>query len=478
MASPEPTKSAVVSLTVRDPSRAVSTDSGSKETGESLDVAPEADPALPPLDGPEGWLIVFAALFVSFQSIGQRDSFGVLQRFFANDKTFDTTNLVVSLISAVCASIWSVAGPLSVAVTKRIGYRHTMVLGGLLICVGDVLGSLSTQVWHLHLTLGAIVGIGIGLCYYPISVLPVQWFRRRKGLAQGVMQCGSGLGGFAISNWTQRMIDSPGLGWRWALRINGFIAFGVVLLASRFIRYRVARESPVSLPPTQSKKHLVPTTHTPPPPARPRSLLSLLVRQVDFWMLYMQGVFCCFAFYIPFLFFPTSAVNVGLTPSQGAFVLSMVNIGSAVGRLSMGVLSDGLGLLNVFILSMLLLLLAVIPLWATATSLSSMIAAAFIYGLGTGGYVTLEPLAVAVMLGYDDFGAKLGWVFTGFLPGTMVGGPIGGALVDAHTTFDPVTGVKAIDIWPLCIYSFACQLLSAAFIVVMRFRLKPRRLKG
>lgn len=78
-------------------------------------------------------------------------------------------------------------------------------------------------------------GIGGSFLYFPCLAAPQQWFTTKRGLAVGVSMCGSGIGGLIISNIVQASIIH--LGYRWALRVTGFVCFALMLIATILIKH-------------------------------------------------------------------------------------------------------------------------------------------------------------------------------------------------------------------------------------------------
>jgi MFS family permease len=78
-------------------------------------------------------------------------------------------------------------------------------------------------------------GIGGSFLYFPCLTAPQQWFTTKRGLAVGVAMSGSGIGGLIISNIVQACIIH--LGYRWALRITGFVCFALILVATVLIKH-------------------------------------------------------------------------------------------------------------------------------------------------------------------------------------------------------------------------------------------------
>src|SRR5260221_1853650 len=89
--------------------------------------------------------------------------------------------------------------PLIGRMMDRFGPRAVMELGVALMGGGLLLAPLTTQPWHLYLTIGVLVGSGsVCLGYSGQSLFLPNWFMRRRGLAIGLAFAGGGLGSGAL----------------------------------------------------------------------------------------------------------------------------------------------------------------------------------------------------------------------------------------------------------------------------------------
>ena len=81
--------------------------------------------------------------------------------------------------------------PLIGRLMDRAGPRAVMELGVALMAGGLLLAPLTTQPWHLYLTIGVMVGAGsVCLGYSGQSLFLPNWFIRRRGLAMGLAFAG------------------------------------------------------------------------------------------------------------------------------------------------------------------------------------------------------------------------------------------------------------------------------------------------
>ena len=81
----------------------------------------------------------------------------------------------------------------------------------------------------------------LSLCFLVINVMPAQYFYKKRGLANGIVCAGGGLGGTVISLAMNSMIQ--GIGLAWAYRILGLLTLATGLPAAWIIRERCPAQS-------------------------------------------------------------------------------------------------------------------------------------------------------------------------------------------------------------------------------------------
>src|SRR5271154_4874748 len=165
-----------------------------------------------------GWIII-AVTFVSMAiGVNARTSFSL---FFP--PIIDEFGWERGVTAGAFSFGFLVSGAVSPLIGRtmdRFGPRTVMELGVALMAAGLLLAPLTTQPWHLYLTIGVLVGAGsICLGYSGQSLYLPNWFNRRRGLAIGVAFAGVGVGSVTLLPWVQVMIDQTG--WRTACDAQG-----------------------------------------------------------------------------------------------------------------------------------------------------------------------------------------------------------------------------------------------------------------
>src|SRR3982074_2419875 len=127
--------------------------------------------------------------------------------------------------------------PLIGKMMDRYGPRAVMELGVVLMGSGMLLAPLTTQPWHLYLTIGVLVGAGsVCLGYSGQSLFLPNWFVRNRGLAIGIAFAGVGIGSVTLLPWVQLMIERTG--WQTACTAMGLIVLIVLAPITLLVRKR------------------------------------------------------------------------------------------------------------------------------------------------------------------------------------------------------------------------------------------------
>ena len=121
--------------------------------------------------------------------------------------------------------------------TRALGARKVAIIGLLLMGSGQILsGFAENNIAGLFITAGLTMGYGVrcvyptfcrgyadvlSCCFMVASVLTAQYFSRRRGLANGLVFAGGGLGGAIISLSMSAIVGR--LGTAWAFRLIGLL---------------------------------------------------------------------------------------------------------------------------------------------------------------------------------------------------------------------------------------------------------------
>src|ERR1700709_1226787 len=178
-----------------------------------------------------GWVIVAVTFVTMAIGVNARTSFSLFFPPILGE--FGWERGVTAGAFSFGFVVSAIASPLIGRMMDRFGPRSVMELGVALMAAGLLLAPLTTQPWHLYLTIGVLVGAGsICLGYPGQSLYLPNWFIRRRGLAMGLAFAGRGIGSVTLLPWVQLMIERTG--WQTACTALG-IPILVVLAPINFL---------------------------------------------------------------------------------------------------------------------------------------------------------------------------------------------------------------------------------------------------
>src|SRR5258707_2689030 len=131
-----------------------------------------------------GWIIVAVTFVTMAVGVNARTAFSLF--FPPIISEFGWERGVTAGAFSFGFVVSGAVSPLIGRLMDRYGPRAVMELGVALMGSGLLLAPLTTQPWHLYLTIGVLAGAGSGCLGYsgPSLFLP-NWFIRRRGLAMG-----------------------------------------------------------------------------------------------------------------------------------------------------------------------------------------------------------------------------------------------------------------------------------------------------
>src|SRR5206468_177413 len=182
-----------------------------------------------------GWLIVAVTFVTMAIGVNARTAFSLFFPPIISEFGWErgVTAGAFSFGFVVSAGV----SPLIGRMMDRFGPRGVMELGVLLMGGGLLLAPLTTQPWHLYLTIGVLVGAGsVCLGYSGQSLFLPNWFIRRRGLAMGLAFAGVGIGSVTLLPWVQHMIEQTG--WRTACTAMGILVLAVLAPINFLLRKR------------------------------------------------------------------------------------------------------------------------------------------------------------------------------------------------------------------------------------------------
>jgi MFS family permease len=381
-----------------------------------------------------GWFVVAAAFAVTFVGFGCAYTFSAfvesLQRDFGASR--GSVSLVFSLAGFLYFGLGIISGPLA----DRFGSRRLAVAGMVLTGLGLAAASAARNLLEVYTAYGLGVGVGVGCAYVPAIGAVQRWFVRRRGFASGLAVSGIGVGTLVMPPLASLLIES--LGWRGAYLALGVLAAalggGLSLLIENDPRDRGL--GPDGDPPQ-------PVAH---PVRAPGASVSEAVRSPRFISLYLACLICSFGVFVPFVHLVPYAGDHGLAPSSAVLLLGVIGVGSTAGRFFLGGLADRIGRQPSLLLMFAGMALA-LALWVISTTIWSLAAFAFVYGVFYGGWVAVLPAVVMDQFGGRNVSGIIGVLYTSVAFGTLIGPSAAGFAFDlSHSYTLPILASAGANI--------------------------------
>lgn len=359
------------------------------------------------------YLVVFGACLTQFTIIGLLFSYGLFFKSF--EAEFGWSRTLLSAASSLAFFIMGTLAMIGGRLNDRFGPRRVLAVSGVLYGLGFALISQVTAPWQLFAIFGTFLAVGLSTHDVVTLSTIARWFQRKRGIMSGVIKVGTATGQIAMPPIAALLIAM--LGWRQALVVIGITAVILLLLAASLMR----------APPRPAQAGHAPETG---------ASFAMARRSRVFWTLCaMQFLFFTALMTVP-LHLAVHGMDLGMSPTRAATLLSVIGAASIAGRLTVGALVDRIGGKNAFILCFIFLLGSLIGLYlTTAQGVLFMVVAA--YGFGHGGLFTVVSPTVAEYFGMRAHGAIFGTIlFFGTIGGSI--GPIlTGQVFDRTGSYQP-----------------------------------------
>jgi len=352
-----------------------------------------------------GWIVVLAAFLTILVSSLRSYAFGVFIKPWTTD--FGWARAPISLAYSISLLLTSFFAIMFGRLSDRYGVRKVLLLGLSLVIPGYIFCSQIDSLNQLYLCF-ALIGIGSGAFYVPVTTTVTRWFDENKGLAIGITVSALGIGMAFFPPALERIIVFAG--WRTTFVVMAVISTVLLLIATYLIR-----DSPESIELEKKDKNSQENSTD--------NGLNLTLFEAfktkRFWIIYMMFFVSQFSALIVTVHIVPYSEGIGIPSFYAAMTLTAIGLANVFGRLFGGWTSDNIGVVKGTMIFFLLQSLTLF-LITTTNSLHILYVISLIFGLAFGGWVMIYPVIVSVFFGNKHSGEILGAL------GTVAG--LGGAL--------------------------------------------------
>ncbi len=400
---------------------------------------------------PYRWVIVGAGALITCVAIGAMFSLAVYLQPMSAATGWSRAG--ISSAMTLDFLTMGVAGFGWGAASDRFGPRIVVLIGAVLLGLGQVLASRAASLAGFQLAYGVLVGIAAGAFFAPMMATVTTWFEDNRGLAVSLVSAGMGVAPMTISPFARWLIST--YDWRFAMTIIGVVAWALLIPAALLVRRPPGAPTGIPLPG--------------PIAAAVGTDLSIAqaLRSPQFMVLALTFFCCCAAHSGPIFHTTSYAIACGVPPMAAVSIYSVEGLSGLGGRLVLGILADRVGVKPVLVAGLLVQAVA-IGTYVFVHRLGEFYALSVDLGAAYGGVM---PLYAVLVRGY-------------FSPRIM-GAVIGAATMASSIgmAFGPLAGGWACDTYGgyglLYIGSFAVGLGAVAMALAFpplparRERLRP-----
>ncbi|CAM9019688.1 unnamed protein product [Wickerhamomyces anomalus] len=268
---------------------------------------------------------------------------------------------------------------------------------------------------HIHHIL--LTAFGNGLLMSPLVSVVSHYFLQKRAFFSSLATLGGSFGGVIFPILLRELF--PRLGFEWSMRIFALICGFLLLFSILLARERF----------NNSENYANETI-------KQRTLAYLSA--FDFNSLKdLRFVFCAIGALFAevstvslMTYFASYAIQRGFTIDDTYVLVTIVNAGTIPGRFITGYLADKLGRFNVIIVTIMLSGVVGLVLWMPfGYSLKVLYAYAAVYGFFSGSIFSLLPVCCGQICKTEEFGRRYSTMYFIVAFGTLVGVPIGGAII-------------------------------------------------
>ncbi|XP_033756573.1 monocarboxylate transporter 14-like isoform X2 [Pecten maximus] len=326
----------------------------------------------------------------------------------------------------------SLTGVLASALINRYSCRVTMIIGAIIMSGGFCICAVVPSLDWVILFFGGIGGIGGGLTYSASVIVLGFNFHYKRNIASGVAVSGCGVGTFVLAPAVEAARETYGNSGVFFI-ISG-IALHQALFGSLFFpskleteRKQIRHQNSIN---KKSKNRF----------AILRTIVHsfAILRELSLLCFCLSMFFACVGIYLVYVHFPRYTIEMGSTPLNASFLMSVSGLCNCISRVLAGMAANSesinenvmyFGTFGLLGISTLLL-----PLYAY--TYGGQLAFAVFLGLYSGCCYSIINTLIIQLVGIEELATGFGicMFFCGI--GSVIGPPLAGAIVDHGGSYE------------------------------------------
>ncbi len=382
--------------------------------------------AMTPFRLHRAWIILVTLIVV--QVIGQAISMsaGIMVPLLKDPEgAFGWNIFTVSAAISLYYLVGSLFSPIAGMMGDRFGSRPIMFACGALYLVSMLFVGIVSQAWHFFIAFGVFLAVTQAFTFVPLQASIGGWFRRRLGLATGLLQGAGGIGAALLAPAVAALLEA--FGWRETFWAIAFLGGGLIILCSIFFRskpadagirpYGMRGDDPPEVTPSMELLKL-----------RLKVFGQHMRKTRAFWNLPTIHGLGCAGHGIVLIFVIDYAYETGIPVIHGAWILSCISVFSIVGRFLVPILAERLGGKPVMMVALFLQGVTVLALFF-ASDLWAFYLFGVLFGLGFGGEMSAYLVVNRQYFGTGPMATLYGWEIMGAMMGHAIATFLGGLVI-------------------------------------------------
>ncbi|CAG9976146.1 unnamed protein product, partial [Clonostachys byssicola] len=359
---------------------------------ESPAIAPDQNEA-PAIEYPDGgtkaWTAVFGCFCAFFGALSMMNSIGVYQNWLSTHQLEGYSSGSIGWIFGLYNFLSFFTGILIGPLFDSKGPKMLSISGSVMLLLTYVLLGWCSKYWHFMLCFG-ILGSSSTCLLFTAAMGTVQhWFLKRRGLATGLAICGGSVGGITTPLVLSALL--PKIGFTWAMRALALLMVPFVACAILLMR---GRHQDIS--------------------TAPKSILPdiTVLWEPKKGVLTVAALFIELGLFIPMTYVASFATNHDMSPEAAYRTVTLMNVGSLIGRTLYRVNIWHLATTN-----------GGIDCWTDCIC--------SYFGIGSGSGISLLPVCIGQLCETENYGKTFTAVYSVGSIGSLIGVPLGGQILEA-----------------------------------------------
>lgn len=306
--------------------------------------------------------------------------------------------------------------------------KIVIACGGTIFGLGMLLTGFAGSLTWVLICFGIMMGIGSGAAYGAVVSTTVRWFPDMRGLASGLAVGALGCGTLVIApvaHWLMTNVPEGEIPVLWSFKVMG-IAFFVIIIAASFM---------MASPPAGYKPEgWIPKTAIAGTASASNDVnWSSMLKKSEFWILFFM--YACGTFSGLMVISQASLIAqkmAKLTPADAVWIVMLMGLANALGRVFWGFVSDKIGRLNVLLIMFAVTSTVMFLFPELARTKLALLFGCMIVGACFGGYLGTFPSVCADYFGAKNLTLNYALLFSAFSVAAITG-PLAAGKIEALT---------------------------------------------